>query len=49
MVGNKGEVFFHVRDMGNDLPFDEQLIERRVDFEVENTDRGQRCVNVRGL
>ena len=40
------DVFFHCRDLDG-LTFDEQLVERRVAFEVLSSDRGPRAVNVR--
>lgn len=41
------DVFFHVRDLSDGLEFDEQLTERRVQFELADTPKGPRAVNVR--
>jgi cold shock CspA family protein len=38
-------VFFHVRNLVG-LPFDEQLIGRRVEFGIEQSDKGPRAINV---
>ena len=40
------DVFFHRRDMVDDAMFDERLVERRVRFELRDTDRGPRASNV---
>ncbi len=44
-----GDIFFHVRDLDRSLPFDEQLAERRVEFEVVNGGRGLKAINTRGV
>lgn len=44
-----GDVFFHARDLSDDLPFDEQLIERRVTFDVRQTEKGPRAGDVRPM
>jgi cold shock protein len=41
------DLFFHVKSLDPSLPFDEQLRERRVQFEMINSDRGPRAENVR--
>jgi cold shock CspA family protein len=41
------DVFFHCRDLAEDLPFDETLQERRVKFDVLTTSRGPRAQDVR--
>jgi cold shock protein len=41
------DLFFHVRDLAPELPFDETLTERRVEFEVEPSDKGPRAIRVR--
>ena len=43
---SRREVFFHRLDLRG-LEFDEQLLERDVAFELEETPRGQRARNVR--
>ncbi len=40
------DIFFHCNDLV-ELPFDEQLHERRVEFDVIGTAKGDRAVNVR--
>ncbi len=40
-------LFFHCTDLVDDLAFDEQLVELRVQFEQEATRKGQRAANVR--
>lgn len=44
---NQPDVFFHCKDLANDLAFDEMLIERRVRFEIIGTDKGLQAKNVR--
>ena len=39
-------LFFHARDLIN-LEFGESLVERRVEFDVEQTSKGPRARNVR--
>lgn len=42
------DLFFHCDQLSDDLEFDEQLIERRVSFEVSEQDkRGPRAIDVR--
>lgn len=40
------DIFFHASCLDG-LEFDEQLIERRVRFDIVGTDKGDRAVNVR--
>lgn len=40
-------VFFHVRDLDESLPFDDTLLERRVTFNVVETEKGPRAADVR--
>ena len=40
-------VFFHISDLEDGLEFDEQLVERRVAFDVIETPKGPRAANVR--
>lgn len=42
------DVFFHLRALAPDLPFDEQLTGRRVEFETEESQKGPRATSVRG-
>jgi cold shock protein len=42
------DLFFHAKDLVG-LDFDELLLERRVQFEVEQTDRGPRARRIRPL
>jgi CspA family cold shock protein len=44
--GGKGDAFFHFKSVDDGLPFDETLLERRVRFDVQTSDRGLRAVNV---
>jgi cold shock CspA family protein len=41
------DVFFHCRDLPSELPFDEQLIERRVSFELVHRDGKARAARIR--
>lgn len=41
------DLFFHMSDLADDLPFDDQLQERRVEFDVIHTDKGPRATAVR--
>lgn|GEM_PF-224716 len=41
------DVFFHFSSLHESLPFDETLQERRVVFDVEQSDKGPRAINVR--
>jgi cold shock CspA family protein len=44
------ETFFHIHDIADSLfPFDETLIERDVEFEIIETEKGPRAANVRPL
>ena len=46
-AGSKlGDVFFHVRELSPDLAFDETLLERRVEFQATETDKGTRAENI---
>lgn len=58
IIGDKGfgfiqqaagerDLFFHARDLAGGLAFDETLIERRVEFDVIATPKGQRASGVR--
>ena len=40
------DIFFHMSDLSG-LEFDEQLRERRVVFDILDTDRGPKAVNIR--
>lgn len=44
--GNK-DYFFHVRDLPQGERFDSTLVDKPVAFELQDTDRGPRAVNVR--
>jgi cold shock CspA family protein len=48
-IGSPGQpdVFFHMSDLADDLPFDETLDQRRVRFDVVGTAKGPRARNVR--
>lgn len=39
-------VFFHAGGLQGGLEFDETLVERRVRFELEDSDRGPRAINI---
>jgi cold shock CspA family protein len=41
------DVFFHASDLAADLEFDEQLLERRVEFDLRHSAKGPRANNVR--
>jgi len=41
------ETFFHCTSLVDGLEFGEQLLEQRVEYDVEETDRGTRAKNVR--
>jgi cold shock CspA family protein len=41
------DIFFHVKDVADGLAFDETLRERRVEFNVVDTDKGPKAVAVR--
>lgn len=41
------DLFFHETDLADDLDFDEQLVEPRVQFEQEVGRKGARAANVR--
>ena len=43
---NPRGVFFHFRDLAPELEFDELLLERRVTFNLTETERGPRAVQV---
>jgi cold shock CspA family protein len=42
-----GDVFFHRFDLRDGLQFDEQLLERFVQFEIEQVEKGLRAKNIR--
>ena len=44
---NGPDLFFHCSALADDLPFDETLQERRVNFDVVSTPKGPRAANVR--
>jgi cold shock CspA family protein len=44
---NQPDIFFHVNDLADDLPFDEALEQRRVRFDIVSTGKGPRAANVR--
>jgi cold shock CspA family protein len=44
--GKVKDIFFHVRALPPNTQFDEQLVERRVQFETEQSDKGPRAINV---
>ena len=46
-VPGDSDLFFHHTCLADDLEFDEQLIERRVQFEQITTSKGDRAENVR--
>ena len=35
--GEHTDMFFHVRNLASDLAFDEQLVERRIEFETQQS------------
>ena len=41
------DIFFHAKDLADGLAFDEQLKERRVEFDIIGTPKGDRATNVR--
>ena len=41
------DIFFHAKDLADDLEFNEQLYERRVEFDIVGTPKGDRATNVR--
>lgn len=43
---NGPDIFFHARDLPPDLPFDETLQERRVEFQSRETDKGTRAFGI---
>jgi len=45
--GRCGDYFFHCKELSAELPFTEALKERAAHFEVLDTGKGQRTVNVR--
>ena len=45
-ITGQPDAFFHFRDLLPELLFDEQLLERRVDFALEQNERGQRARNI---
>lgn len=40
------DVFFHCRELADDLAFDESLQERRVKFDIISAPKGPRAANV---
>jgi cold shock CspA family protein len=46
-VPNQPDIFFHCHDLDDGLAFDEQLIERRVRFDIEASGKGPRAVRIR--
>ena len=48
--GRRGrDLFFHETDLDDELAFDEQLNERRVQFEQTTGRKGERAANVRAM
>ena len=47
--GYQKSVFFHARSLPNGVMFDEQLLERRVEVEAVETDKGPRAISVRPI
>lgn len=45
--GERRDVFFHFRDLAPDLLFDETLVEQRVEFREEQTEKGPRAVAIK--
>jgi cold shock CspA family protein len=45
VTGEQKGIFFHCRD--TELPWDEHLLERRVEFEVAENEKGKHATNVR--
>ena len=43
----KRMLFFHIKSLDRSLPFDATLMQRRVEFEVFQTENGPRAENVR--
>lgn len=41
------DVFMHSYDVCDEIDWGEQLVERRVEFELEHSHKGPRAVNVR--
>jgi len=41
------DVFLHVRDVDPSVPFDDTLLNRRVEFGITQSDKGRRAVDVR--
>ena len=46
-VRGESDVFGHVSDLDPSLPFDEALLERRVDFHIVTTAKGPRATAIR--
>lgn len=46
-IPNRGDLFFHFSQVAHELEFDEQLIGRRVEFEIVLRDGRERAINVR--
>ena len=47
--GGSQQIFFHADDLAPPLSFDGRLLERRVLFDLVETDKGQRAVALRPL
>lgn len=43
------DLFFHCKSMDRDLPFDDTLMERRVEFDIVATEKGEAAMNVRAV
>ena len=47
LAGGGRDLFFHETDLSDDLEFDEQLEQRRVQFEQTSGHKGERAGNIR--
>jgi cold shock CspA family protein len=43
---NQPDTFFHANDLGDDLPFDEALEQRRVRLDIVETPKGPKASNI---
>ncbi len=44
--GKPKDIFFHIRALPPNTEFNDRLLERRVTFQVEQSDKGPRAINV---